>query len=555
MWRFLLCLVAAVPVLADGPWLRLTTPDFELYTSAGEKTGRETILHFEQVRAFFLKASPVKATSDFPVRVIQFGSATEFQRYSSSQFAAAFFTSTPARDYIVLGDPATAGSSAAIHEYMHLVIRHSGLRIPIWLNEGWSDVYSTLRPMGKEAAIGDLLPGWVQELDSTPWMDFKSLTTVDRNSPEYNEAARAGIFYSESWALAHMLYFAPEYEANFSKFVMALHQGHSAAEACEIAWGRSSAQVFGDLKKYLDRKKIYGRAYDLQLEKEKAEPAVSPLTAFDQRLMLADLLAATNHMDEAKREYARLKSETPDSAAVSKSLGYLAWRSSDPSGAAKYFVEAYNEGETDSRMCFQLAEFMLQAREPPKKIVPVLERAVRSQPNYSEARVELGVQKIRARDFSGGVAILIALPTVRPDVAAPVFCGLTVGFVETGDLESARSNLTPCGNWSKTPAEKAMLEWLSRLVDARSREDAGVHPGEKLQTVVGVVQAIDCAGTLKQLRIRTPAGVQAFDLPAWDAVEMLPDHGGSFDKACGVLKPVQIAVQYAPPGIVRTIEY
>ena len=32
-----------------------------------------------------------------------------------------------------------------------------GLKIPLWLNEGWADVYSTLRPMGKETAVGDLL--------------------------------------------------------------------------------------------------------------------------------------------------------------------------------------------------------------------------------------------------------------------------------------------------------------------------------------------------------------------------------------------------------------
>ena len=44
-----------------------------------------------------------------------------------------------------------------------------------------------------------------------------------------------------------MLYLAPEYEANFGKFVMALHQGHSAAEAFETAWGRSGADAFADL--------------------------------------------------------------------------------------------------------------------------------------------------------------------------------------------------------------------------------------------------------------------------------------------------------------------
>src|SRR5271169_6832185 len=114
MYRVLICLIAvAVPSLSAEPWLRLTTPDFELYTSAGEKKGRETILHFEQVRAFFLKASPVKKTSEFPVRIIQFGTEKEFSRYSVNQIAAAYYTGTPARDYIVMSEAANSNAPVA----------------------------------------------------------------------------------------------------------------------------------------------------------------------------------------------------------------------------------------------------------------------------------------------------------------------------------------------------------------------------------------------------------------------------------------------------------
>jgi hypothetical protein len=42
---------------AADQWVKLATPNFELYTTAGEKKGREAILYFEQVRSFFLEAA------------------------------------------------------------------------------------------------------------------------------------------------------------------------------------------------------------------------------------------------------------------------------------------------------------------------------------------------------------------------------------------------------------------------------------------------------------------------------------------------------------------
>jgi hypothetical protein len=43
---------ALFPPLAPAaePWLKLTSSHFELYTTVGEKLGREALLYFEQVR-------------------------------------------------------------------------------------------------------------------------------------------------------------------------------------------------------------------------------------------------------------------------------------------------------------------------------------------------------------------------------------------------------------------------------------------------------------------------------------------------------------------------
>ena len=33
----------------------------------------------------------------------------------------------------------------AIHEYVHLLVSDAGLKLPIWMNEGMANSYSTMR--------------------------------------------------------------------------------------------------------------------------------------------------------------------------------------------------------------------------------------------------------------------------------------------------------------------------------------------------------------------------------------------------------------------------
>src|SRR5438270_11474077 len=98
---FTVGLSAAPPA---GEWLRLTTPHFELYATAGAKRGRETILHFEQVRSFFMTAMPIQAGPEFPVRIIAFRTANQYAPYAASTAAAAYYTQSQYRDYIVMKD-------------------------------------------------------------------------------------------------------------------------------------------------------------------------------------------------------------------------------------------------------------------------------------------------------------------------------------------------------------------------------------------------------------------------------------------------------------------
>jgi tetratricopeptide (TPR) repeat protein len=555
--------LAAIPALAADHWLRITTPDFELYTTASEKQGRDTLRHFEQVREFFLQASPVRSLGDFPLRIYLFETESQYKPFRPSESTVAFFVATPARDYIVMGDRTTNDYGPSIHEYMHLIVRHSGLKLPTWLNEGWADVYSTLRPMGKDTAVGDLLPDRMKSLADEQWLDLDTLASVDSNSPTYHEASRVGIFYAESWALAHMLYLSPEYKDNFGKFIIKLSSGKSTAEALEIAYGRSSATVFQDLRAYFDRKRIYGRVFETRIGNREDKAASTALPAFDSELALADLLVAIGKRDEAKREYAGLEHEQPDRPDLNQSIGNLALWSRDMNTARRYFAKAYDAGNSDPRMCFDLALLDREAKEPPAKIIPILERSLQSRPDYTEAKEELGLVRIEARDFPGAIAMLMSIPKITPQAAPSVYCGLAYARIQTGDLEGAQENAQTCRQWAKTDADTGRARRISKLIEARSKPSVAVRPGEKLQRVAGIARDLECSPEGNRLRIAIGNKLVAFDLPDPAAVELpaVPTAGFVFN--CGALKPVRIGVEFAPPrsametsvGIVRRLEY
>jgi hypothetical protein len=555
--------IVSVPAKAADHWTRLSTTNFELYTTASERDGRNTILHFEQVREFFQQASPVRSQGDLPVRIIRFDTESQYRPFRSAEHVAAYFEETPQRDYIVMGDRATQDDAISIHEYMHLVVRRSGLRLPVWLNEGWADVFSTLRPMGKDMAIGDLLPERMKSLADEKWMDFDALAAVDTRSPTYNEGARAGIFYAESWALAHMLFLAPDYKDKFGSFVMALNSGKSSQEACQVAFGKSSNQVFQDLRTYFDRKKIFGTVFETRIDRAPVKIEAESVPNFDARLMLADLMAANNNRAKAQMEYARLEQEAPARTDLLASIGYLALNGGDKETARSYFERAYQAGSTDPKMCYELAMLDNAAKVPAGRVMPILERAVKARPDFTDAKAQLGLLRVNTRDFAGGVAILASIPAVTPRIAPAVLCMLAFADIQTGDVEGSRQNLEGCRKWSKTPEEIERAEKIGKFVEARWNPAVAVRPGEQVRRITGIARSVECSGEGNRLQLSVGSKLIAFDLPALDAVELPLQPKRALSLACGPMPQAEMGVEYAPPrsametslGIVRRLNY
>ncbi|HEX8984959.1 MAG TPA: hypothetical protein VF767_06005, partial [Bryobacteraceae bacterium] len=226
-----LVLVFTFPEYLDGAesqWIRLRTANFEMYSSASPRTARDVVQDFEQVRAFFLPVIGKVADKSTPVRLVAFRSEKEFAPYRPNEFAVAYYQPTADLDYIVMSRSGSDIFPIAVHEYVHLLARHSGLKLPPWLNEGIAELYSTLRPMGDKILVGSLIPGRHQALLEEKWVPLATILAADQDSPYYNERSKAGSLYNEGWALTHMLYFRAEYRPKLGELLRRVSAGEES---------------------------------------------------------------------------------------------------------------------------------------------------------------------------------------------------------------------------------------------------------------------------------------------------------------------------------------
>jgi tetratricopeptide (TPR) repeat protein len=560
-------LLLAMSAKAQDRWTRLATTHFEMYTSADESKSRDVILHLERVREFFMQASPVRPPGEFPVRIVVFKDPDEMHIHAPNRNVAAFFAPGPLRDSIVMANPGPDTDPIAIHEYVHLVIRHSGLKIPLWLNEGWAEVFSTLKPVRGGVAVGDLIQHYLDTLSHGNWFTLKQLETIDRHSPDYSETSRANTFYAESWALTHMLYLAPDYKDNFGKFVNTLNKGQTLTQALQIGFNKTPDQVLEDLKLYFERKSLYGTVFLTPFEKTGEKPEVSPIAPYDRNIMFADIDSSVHHFPSASRMYQDLQAEEPKRPDAFGGAGYLAILQNDKETARTEFHKAFDLGTTDPQLCMQLAELDREAKQPESLVRSELEQAVKLRPDFSEAIFQLALMKVNARDFDSAFDLLGRVGIIGEDRMYVYRSAFGYVNLEKGNIDAAREDAGAARRAARTKAEADAADRFIALVEARASGPAAVKPGEQIVRKEGTAIGLRCAAKdskeTSKMGIMIDGKQMLFDMPDPAAVEVTKQPGTKVELKCGALPPFHLFVEYAPSspinrqtaGIIRRIEY
>lgn len=263
----LLMLLAACPAfgqtddtpVAQRPWFVVQSAHFNIYSCGGVQDTYRLAGQLEQFcRAYSLLAGK-DAVESPPIIVMAFpdhDSMKPFLPLYNGQPGniAGFFTRGSDENLIVLSLPSADSPDMDVifHEYAHLLFRRNDEAWPLWLKEGMAEIYSTFKVFGNHVEIARPIDRHLDTLANGELMPLDELFSVGRDSPQYNEATRQGMFYAESWLLTHYLMAGdnPILRVRFAQFTPLLKEGESSEQAFTNALGVSLTAMQAELKRY-----------------------------------------------------------------------------------------------------------------------------------------------------------------------------------------------------------------------------------------------------------------------------------------------------------------
>jgi hypothetical protein len=306
-----LALLAAWRCAGADAWTVVESPHFELFTSGNPAEGRDAIVFFEQVHDLFASWK-AKESPSFPrVKIIVFGSDQDYRIYQPNQLAAAFFLSGSEGDFIVTKNLTRETYPVAVHEYVHLVVKRSGLRMTTAMNEGLAEFYSTLKVTRAGIEIGRPPVARLLTLRYCKLFPLATLFAVGRTSPVYQDRVLAEAFYAESWALTHMLLLSPEYRDKTTSYARDM-QGPDPLADLERITGKPATRILEDLAKYTRRDRFVTALLDGRWDGKREVSDARRATRYEWGMALAGLLDSEGRHAEARERYAALAADGPE---------------------------------------------------------------------------------------------------------------------------------------------------------------------------------------------------------------------------------------------------
>lgn len=429
-------------------WIELRTANFTLFSSAGEKETRRIAADLERLRDALAQLSPGLAlNSPYPTYLFIFRNADSFRPYQrlykgKPLDSGGYFLSRELANYVAInGDQRGDGRGIIYHEYLHYVLRNSYASLPLWLNEGLAEYYSTFEVGEEEAKIGLPLPEHVLWLRRNPMIPFTTLFAVTQDSPEYNEGTRRGSFYAQSWALVHyILSGSPERRRQASEYLRLAQAGESPNTLFQKAFGTEPAALERELKTYVQGYLFnYSRA-PIRPEANLTMSARS-LSRADLLYRLGDLLThlGDEHRAAAEEHFRAALQAQPEHGPALAGLGYLREQAGQPAEARPFYEKAAKLAPDDFLVQYLYALSLLEA-EGQNALLQArasLAKVVALRPDFGDGWARLGytyqVEKELPEEAVKTLETAHRLLPSRPDVAH----NLAIAYARTGRRQKA----------------------------------------------------------------------------------------------------------------------
>lgn len=382
---------AALPRKSDT-WIQLRSPHFTFFSDASAPAVRKIALDLERLRSALSQLNPnLQLVSPVPTWIYVFKSTSSFAPYrllyeGRPHPGEGYFASHPYGNYVAINaDPRRDATGLIYHEYLHDVLSNNYPDLPLWLNEGLAEYYSTFEVAGGEAKIGLPIPSHVYWLRDNAMIPLPQLLAMDQSSKDYNEGDRRGVFYAESWALTHYL-MAGARRQQTREFLRDLVNGAGGREAFQRAFG-DLAVLERDLRAYVRNGLFESQRFPITQEDVALD--VAPLAGPDALYRLGTLLLHNGDEKHAAAEehFRAALAASPGHGPALAGLGRVAGDAGRLAEARAHYEQAAKAAPDDFFVHYLWGLSLLEPAPDPgalPKAKAALQRAVELRPDFAE---------------------------------------------------------------------------------------------------------------------------------------------------------------------------
>lgn len=385
----------------EREWVELRSEHLVLYTDGDEELGRSILQTLEVLRATVSKLTfGGSREPQLPTTLLVFASESSYAPYRLHGRDGAFF-SAGYENLLILNAGAEGRSPVTIaaHEYLHAFLAELGFDLPLWLNEGLAEYYSTTRRVGPRVVIGISPTSHRAKLRNEPFLPIDDMFALEPGSSEYLDHRRASKFYAQSWLMVHFLMSDSERAAGLSRLTSLANGGWTGERAIEEALGLSPERLDRELRVYLNRPRLPGFSLEspvgrkaLQVESRALEvgeiAGVLGLVSIEQARWerSVDRLAAARSLLESA------VGDRPEDGDMLAVLAYLEAVRGNGDRAATLFERAVYLDARQTRTYALYLKFLVARRDQGKESVSpeqmglLLNRALEMDPRHRALR-------------------------------------------------------------------------------------------------------------------------------------------------------------------------
>ncbi len=352
-------LALALAASAAPKWSTLQAPHCLIVSQLSERETRAWATEFEQFTAALRSKLRIEENALPPLTVVLFADSGTFKPYrpvgpkGKKRDIAGFFASRDTWSVIGLSDGFSDEQTrhVVLHEATHWLVSATRTELPLWLNEGFAEVFSTFDARKGYGLLGQPIPYHVATLGKQRLLPIDQLLLTTHSDARYTDSNRNPLFYAQAWLLTHQLLFqkpAAGHET-LNQLFAARIEGVDQLTAFQRACGKDFATIAQDLAAYFRHGSFTFDKLPMPPEAKVSTP-FTPASPYHVEIALARVAIGAQLLDLARTHLTRALALDPAAPAAQELLALIEQQLGNQAAAATAAQAALDHGSRDAWM-------------------------------------------------------------------------------------------------------------------------------------------------------------------------------------------------------------